>query len=439
MNSLTSAFRHEGPFSETEKTEVVRELDRVLSSSWFRSSKRCSTLLRFLIEETLQEHTDQLRERRIAVDVFHRGPDYSSDADPVVRVAASEVRKRLAQYYGDPGSASQLRLELPVGSYIPVFRFPLAADPAGLQPVSDPAPPPAESTEKVSDINLVLSREAAPHAVHPHRRARRLLWPALAFALVFFAAIGMTWIRSRPRLLPSGFDAFWSPVIAAKESPLISIGEFRATQVEFVPNSARDHLDKAWMLGRGGNIPSGIKALIFANSISSTRIAMFLGKNDKQVELRPESETDYADVWKRPVILIGPYDNDWTIRLTDSMRFRFAIDFKQKTQWISDREKPAERIGMRSYSDYLPKTFEDFAVVARAINASTGHPAIILAGLSPLGTTSATEFVTNPKYLIDFARQAPPGWEYKNIEFLLATNCVDDVAGPPRIVAYSVW
>lgn len=344
---------------------------------------------------------------------------------------ASEVRKRLAQYYNDPENAGQIRIEVPVGSYVPAFHSPCPEQPAEKLGESGLVYPTEEHPHQ-PEVKIAIIGEAQPGQASPSRHPRRWMWLTLAAVLALLAGIGVEWRTARPNPPQSGFDAFWAPVLSAKETPLISIGEFRTSQVEILPNSARNHIDRSWMLGKSGNIPGGIKALIFAHSISATKIAMLLARKNMQVELRPESETDYADLCKRSVILIGPYDNDWTIRLTDSMRFRFEIDFAQKTQWIADRDQPTEKIGTRDFSDYLPKTFEDNAIVARTINTSTGHPAIILAGLSPLGTTSATEFVSDPKYLNNFARQAPRGWEHKNIEFLISTSSVDGVTGPPQ-------
>lgn len=439
MTDLASTVRIEPPYAETERSAILAELDSVLASAWFRSSNRCSTLLRFLVEETLQERTYQLRERKIATELFHRGPNYSSDDDPVVRVAASEVRKRLAQFYSAPENVSQIRIEVPVGSYVPVFRLPAREATTEVPAKSDLATAPAEQPDQGPDVAVIVFNEAQSNPVLPSRLSPRWTWLTVTALLILVVGAVAVWTMVRPSLRRSGFDSFWAPVLTAKESPLISIGEFRTSQVEIAPNGDRNHIDRTWMLGENGVIPIGIKALIFANSMAATKIAILLTRKDLQVELRPESETDYADLCKRPVVLIGPYDNDWTIRLTDSMRFRFEIDFAQRSQWIADRDRPTEKIGARRYSDYLPKTFEDDAIVARTLTAGTGHPAVILAGLTPVGTTSAAEFVSNPKYLNDFARQAPPGWDQKNVEFIIATSNVDGVAGPPRIVAYTLW
>lgn len=439
MTGLTSTVRREPPFSMAEESELIGELDRVLKSSWFRSSQRCSSLLRYAVEGALHGQTDRLRERQIAAEVFHRGPDYSSDIDPVVRVAASEVRKRLAQYYSAPENTGHIRIEVPVGSYVPNFHFPLPEDLGEKLPERGLLVSSLEEHKLDHEVAFVEIRQAPSSPLPQAPQSRGRAWLALTVVLILLAGAGVAWMRMRQAPYQSGFDSFWAPVLAARESPLISIGEFRTTQVKFAPNGERGPISKSWMLGENGTIPPGIKAVVFPNSFAATKIAMLLTRKNLQVELRAESDTDYAELCKRPAVLIGLCDNDWTLRLTNEMRFRFVIDFEQQSEWISDRDRPTDKIGPRSYFAYLPRTFEDYAIVARTINRSTGHPVIILGGLSPLGITGATEFVSNPKFLDDFARRAPLGWEHKNIEFLIACSSVDDVAGPPRIVAYNLW
>src|ERR1700750_1822694 len=111
---------------------VVREqLKRLLAHSLFTNSKRYPVLLAYTVEQALLGNAGELKERTIGVEAFGREPNYDVNLDPVVRTTAAEVRKRLIQYYYSPDHAGELIIELPVGSYVPVFR-----DPGGVQPAS---------------------------------------------------------------------------------------------------------------------------------------------------------------------------------------------------------------------------------------------------------------------------------------------------------------
>src|SRR5450432_3724943 len=107
-----------------EKAEEVRMLlEQVLGNRLFRSSRRCQILLRYITEQTLAGETSSLKERTLGIDVFGRTPDYDTSQDPIVRASAAEIRKKLAQYYQEPGHESETRIELLSGSYIAEFHF----------------------------------------------------------------------------------------------------------------------------------------------------------------------------------------------------------------------------------------------------------------------------------------------------------------------------
>lgn len=103
---------------------VRLQLDLVLQSSLFFQSKRLSRFLRFVVERSLEGHAEELKERTIAAQVFDRVLAYDSASDPIVRVAAGDLRKRLAQYYVQEAHTAELRIELPQGSYRPLFTWP---------------------------------------------------------------------------------------------------------------------------------------------------------------------------------------------------------------------------------------------------------------------------------------------------------------------------
>jgi hypothetical protein len=82
---------------------------------------------------------------------------------------------------------------------------------------------------------------------------------------------------------------------------------------------------------------------------------------------------------------------------------------------------------------------EDYALIARAAEPQTGQMMLVIAGLSEKGSAAALEFVTNPKYLAQFAAAAPAGWERRNIELVVKSDLVNDEWGEPRVVASYLW
>ena len=112
------------PSSPEEYAAVHAQLERILSSSVFRNSKRYASVLKYVVERTVEGAGDQLKERTIGIEVFGRVPDYDTASDHAVRSAAAEIRKRLAQYYQEDANRAELRIELQPGSYVPQFRWP---------------------------------------------------------------------------------------------------------------------------------------------------------------------------------------------------------------------------------------------------------------------------------------------------------------------------
>src|ERR1035441_9741864 len=107
-----------------EAPKVREQLERLLAHPLFANSKRYPALLAYTVEQTLLGNAAELKERSIGVEVFGRSPTYDANSDPVVRITAGEVRKRLTQYYYEPSHRSELLIELPTGSYVPAFRAP---------------------------------------------------------------------------------------------------------------------------------------------------------------------------------------------------------------------------------------------------------------------------------------------------------------------------
>src|SRR5271157_17188 len=148
-------------FDDAQQEAIRQQLERMLASPLFKYSKRYPNLLRYVVEHTLAGRTAELKERSLGVAVFGREPDYDTNVDPVVRATAGEIRKRIAQYYHEPGHATEVRIDLSPRSYIPEFEMP--------SPVQPPAAAPVQ--------------QATPAAAH----LAMLRWRALALA----AAVGL--------------------------------------------------------------------------------------------------------------------------------------------------------------------------------------------------------------------------------------------------------
>jgi hypothetical protein len=125
----TTTSGHE-VLSPTEAAAIQRQLELLLDSPHFSHSKRFPSFLRFVVDQTLAGEADTLKERTLGIEVFGKDADYDTASDPIVRVTAAEIRKRIAQYYQDSGHQDELRITLPSGAYIPQFHWPQSVEEA---------------------------------------------------------------------------------------------------------------------------------------------------------------------------------------------------------------------------------------------------------------------------------------------------------------------
>src|SRR3984885_4513387 len=127
MMPTDSAGYDRAVLSEAEKSAIREQLDRLLANPHFSHSKRFPSFLRFVVEQTLAGEAENIKERTLGIEIFGRDADYDTASDPIVRVTAAEIRKRVAQYYQDAAKSEELRISLPSGSYVPQFHWPSAS------------------------------------------------------------------------------------------------------------------------------------------------------------------------------------------------------------------------------------------------------------------------------------------------------------------------
>lgn len=122
---MTGQSNHEHSGSTAAHAALIRrELEAIFASDAFKGGKRAQEFLQLVVEHALAGRFDDLRERMLGVEMFGRSVDYDTANDAVVRVKASEVRRRLAHYYSGSTVPPKVRIDLPPGTYVPHFSFP---------------------------------------------------------------------------------------------------------------------------------------------------------------------------------------------------------------------------------------------------------------------------------------------------------------------------
>ena len=227
-----------------------QELEYVLSAGVVDPDSNPGKLLRYLCEKYFEGTAADLKERNIAMDVFHRPASFDKRSDSIVRVEAYRLRKRLAEFYTGPGRDRSLRIAIPVGQYAPVIEpnTPSSAD-------RGPAILPPEAVEQ-EDAALAGAELHTPAAVLPERWFRRpWLWAVVAAAAVLVIGSIAVWtIRSRSgRRIQVGSSG--AGVSYESAVPAVQGGDLRIL-AGYTKDRYVDRLGRPWLGDRfyhGGN------------------------------------------------------------------------------------------------------------------------------------------------------------------------------------------
>jgi hypothetical protein len=445
--------------------EAIRlQLGRLVESPSFRASKRCRLFLEHAIEHALTPNAAPLKEREVGMQVFGREPSYDTAADPVVRVTAGEIRRRLGQYYAEPSHQRELRVELPAGSYTPCFTWPAAhplvpsvhaANAASVLTPAAFAPP----------ITSVSEPSAAQDGDRASARAssRR----GLVLSGVIAAALLLGTLVIRPQT--TTFDRFWGPLIHSKVPVLLCTGSIDMYELPGSLKRAADRAAAATVAGAGASRTAagapasatveapaagppvllpvdprevtrvGAGVVTVADAVALVRFASLFQEHGTPYHVRENRSTSFADLRTSPTVLVGMFSNAWTLQLGAEFRFVPEGGRPDGRILIRDRQHP-EREDWQVTAPW-PKLAmaRDYALVSRVFDRATGTLVVSGAGISPYGTTAAAEFLTSPQHLEAALRNLPADWPTRNLQIVLETRVIDGAAAPPHVLATHLW
>jgi hypothetical protein len=417
---------------QNQNDAILEQLRRILDSHAFFNSPKAKEFLSYVVEHGLKGDTELLKERSIGMNLFHRSPSYITSDDPIVRVRAGEVRRRLAQYYAEGEHALEVQIEIPVGSYIPKFHG-----------RTDPVSPPSPATLEV---------EAAEQPLTPPKYFGHWRIGAIAVALAVVGGIAATILIRAHYYRASSLDRFWAPLSATKQPVLIcvpspvgyAVSSDLFKESPMAPSGIYSSLEKrnATPLQLAPDTSIKWKEItpvsdFYVNkddAYAAEELSTFFARERRPTEIRLGSDYTYEDLQSSPAILVGAYNNPWMDRVMSDL----PIDFQESGEilWIEDRTKPGQV--WKASTDGRLGT-KDFALIARVLNSKTGQFLVILSGVGMVGTKAAGGLLSHEESLATALRGAPDGWERKNMEVVLETDIVAGSPSPPRAVAIKVW
>jgi hypothetical protein len=378
---------------------VRQELNRVLSSHEFHTSKRSQDFIRYVVEHTLAGRADMLKERTIGIDVFGRSTSYEPSDDATVRVKAGEVRRRLGLYYAGQGATNPVRIELPAGTYIPEFRW---VEVPGIAPPETPSPP-----------------AKLPQSPRDHR----FRW--ISAAVVLLALVATGWWFARGRSSVTALDQFWSPVLSGTAPVSLCAA--------YVP---------VYGLNRAASDPTRPEDFVLLNDqfvgggdlVATARLSSMLTRMQRPYTLRIGNDVSFKDLRTAPAILVGYSYTRWK---EISSEMRYFIEVSNTRVGITDNGKPTPWTIANLPADR--RTNEDYAIVSRVFHPDTHAMLVEVAGITQYGTEAAAELVTNPDLLAEGVRGAPADWRKKNLQLVLHVKVIAGTPSSPKVIGAYYW
>ncbi len=391
------------------RRRVEGELDRILNSVMFRTSKRSQEFLRYIVQTALDGRLDELKERVIGNQVFNRLPDYDTGEHSIVRVKANDLRKRIAQFYSEDNESPFVRIHLPRGSYTPEFRW-------------------TDSPQVEASLERV---EIATEFVRPSSQPG-INWRSIAAGVLLLLLVVGSGLIFQEVHATDIVNRFWEPVFDDSATPIICVADPQVLKLDQPYDALSFHGALPQNIPSSELVKDSGHYVGWGDALAMAQIRTFLVLHHKNPDVRNGVDTSFADLSRAPGVLVGASSNPWTMQLANNLRFVFERTGTQS--YILDTKDPS-----RKWTFELGPPKVDYVVISRVFESNTGKMIVLAAGLSHYGTQMAGEILTNPAYLSKALGDAPADWPRRNMQLVLRVQVFGDTAGPPTLVASSFW
>jgi hypothetical protein len=441
MGSQLNAPVEEG-LDEPSVEERRQLIDRVAASAQFRRSARLRDFLLYVGGQSLKEGRPEIHEQEIGTKVFGRSPSYDRSQDNIVRVNATELRKRIELYFATEGGHETLVLEIPRGGYKPIFRRRVPGTPL--------LPEMATETETVLETS-----DATPM---PPRSRPSLIWVGLCVMLAIACAVllvqnltfrsASTGWAGRPTV-----ELFWKDFAKGQTDIDIVLPDASVTLSEEITHhrmSMNDFLDHNFInqAEQTSLSPDRVRDLqgIFGHTLvmlgDFLAAQQILALTPMLPSLRLQQARSYTTdaIKQNSFILIGGRKaNPWMGLFDGQMNFSLDFDTEraESLSHVTNRHPRPEEQAV-----YTPRmdanAFAGYSVIAYLPNPSGTGNVITLAGTDSEATRVAAEFLTSETSMAKF-RSTLKVKKFPHFEVLLKTSRLSGTSFNAEMVAYRAY
>ncbi|MGA3213662.1 MAG: hypothetical protein ABSD20_20345 [Terriglobales bacterium] len=417
-------------------------VQRIAASPGFVNSPRLSTFLLYVSRQTLSGEGGCLNERCIGEEVFERSPDYDTRDDNIVRSHASRLRLRLQDYFDGEGASEQLRVNIPRGSYVPLFEpsASAASAPALEAPSSEFAFPDHESAS--------ASPPSSPRRVTSTFLVVCLVLLAAAIAAVFTSV----YLRFPGTIEQTASHKLWSQMFHRDRQTIIVPADSSLVIAKLLighPVRLSDYADGRYRQENLCDKPCDqrmvqtVEALRYT-SMSDLEFAVKVTHIPEAIpdrtEIRYARDLELKDFKESNLVLAGSQEADpWLAVVSPQMNFVVHDDPSIGSLYVENRQPKAGEKSAYPYDGHDPQ-HRGLATIAFLPNLSGNGNLLIVQGFTLAGTQAAAEFVTNKQEFDAFfpSYSGNPS-RLPHFEILLSTVEINGMASRPIPLAWHIY
>jgi hypothetical protein len=432
-----------------------RLTQRVVAGAHFARSPLLAKFLLFVVAETLERRQTAISEHQIGIQVFGRPPSYRTVEDNIVRNYARQLRKRLADHFAGPGAGESMRIEVPVGGYVPRF----IAQPAVVpDPVLDVNRDAELHEGSLSMPRLPLRSQShfeSQHAenmkpfVISRRIANRPFTRVILGALYSLLLIAATWFAASYLLAPphssEPAQVLWKSILQSTNTYIIppDVGFNLLEDLNHDAVPLAKYIKGSYLSLPAGPLDShtdrDLRTQQFTDFVSLQFVAMLarLPEYDPQrVHLRFPRDLLLDDLKSANAVIIGSASsNPWAAIADKNTNFRVVPGQDMQSASIVNLH-PQTGEAATYQSHWNEPAHETYALIVFTPNLSGSGHLLLLEGLDVAGTEAAAEAIFHSDLISPILQRARrPDGTLRPFEILLRSNSIQSNAEGAQIVA----
>lgn len=250
---------------------------------------------------------------------------------------------------------------------------------------------------------------------------------------------------SRFTLFPNTQYLLWKPLLASKTPITICVADNSSLENKGMETMTElERVQQAQIIAEiinsrkapgPVNQDSFSPTTPFSDANVAHQISRWLGDHNLPAVLRSSSSLTMQDFRRGPVVLIGGFDNPWTVIVLSDLRFSPRVDVATNTYWIRDAQNPTQRNWTKKVIGGTQPT-SDYAVITRLLDTGTDSWVLTVGGIGQHATEAAGLLLVDPLY----ARSLPTGIRSaKNFQMVVRASVINGSTGPPQVVAFYAW